>query len=221
MTITSQAILACLLAATFAALAAIGGPANGWDGAIAGWAAQFRADSVWAAHMAAAITVLGSAQVTLGVSSVAALWLLLRRMPRTALLLAATVLLERLLVDTLKVWFARPRPHLEDLPASFAFPSGHAANSMAAFLAIALIAVPGRYRRTAVFAALAATIAIGTTRIVLGVHWTSDVLGGWTLGLLTVGLATSISVRSAAIRLEAQHDVVARHGPPAGKDKSA
>jgi membrane-associated phospholipid phosphatase len=221
MTITSRAILALLLVAMLLTFAAVGGPSNGWDAAVAAWFAQLRASSPDAIHWSAAVTTIGGTPVTLGISLIATLWLLAKHKPRSAMLLATTVLLQRLNVELLKDLFGRPRPQVEDLPGSLAFPSGHATNSMTAFLTIALIAVPHRHRRLAILAALAITLAVGATRLVLGVHWASDVFGGWALGLLAVGLAVTISERSASIRLEAQHDVIARHGSPASEDESA
>jgi len=221
MTITARTTLALFLVAGFLVLAAIGGPTNGWDLAVAEWFRELRADAPGAGRWAAAFTTIGGAPVTLGVALIATLWLLAKRLLGQALLLAATVLLERLLVELLKDAFGRPRPQVAHLPSSLAFPSGHAANSMTAYLALALIAVPGRYRRPAVLTALVTTFLVGVTRLVLGVHWASDVFGGWTLGLLAVGLAVAIGERSDALRLEAQHDIVARHGLPAGPDETA
>ncbi|MCL6697873.1 phosphatase PAP2 family protein [Sphingomonas sp. NSE70-1] len=218
MTIFSRAITALFLAILFLLLAVSGGPLSGWDTAVASWFGEFRAEALDAARWAAVLTTIGGAYVTLGSALVGTLWLLVRRMPRRALLLAATVLLERLSVELMKDGFGRPRPEVENLPTSLAFPSGHAANSMTAFLAIALIAVPAPYRRPAILVALAVSFIVGATRLVLGVHWASDVFGGWIFGLLAVGLAVTIGERSAALHLEAQHDIVARHGTPVGKD---
>ena len=217
----SRAVLALFLVAAFLAFAAIGGPSSGWDGAVAAWFAQLRVMSPNVERWAAAITTIGGAPVTLGFALFVTLWLLARRMLRTALLLAATVLIARLMSDLLKDLIGRPRPHVEHLPASLAFPSGHAANSLTTYLAIALFVAPPRYRRPAILAALAITIVVGITRVVLGVHWASDVFGGWTLGLLAVGLAQAIGERSGALRLESQHDVIARHIPPVGEDEPA
>ena len=217
MTITARAIIALLLATAFLVLATVGGPSNPLDIAVAEWFGQIRADLPEAARWAATVTVIGGAPVTLGLSLIAAIWLFAKRMRGRALLLAATVLLQRLAVELMKDAFGRPRPAVEHLPSSFAFPSGHAANSMATYLAIAIIALPDRYRRPAILAALAITLVVGLTRLVLGVHWASDVVGGWTLGLVAVGLAVTIGERSGALRLETQHDVVAGHGLPAGE----
>lgn len=218
MTIISRAILALFLAATFALLAITGGPASAWDTAVASWFGQFRANSPAAIQLAAALTVVGGAYVTLCAAFVGAVWLLIRQMPGRGLILAITVLVGRLSVDLMKDAFGRPRPQVEHLPASLAFPSGHAANSMITYLAIALIAAPPRYRRPAVLVALAISLIIGATRLVLGVHWTSDVFGGWIFGLLTVGLAVTIGEQSGALHVEAKHDVVARHGSPVSED---
>ena len=218
MTIISRALWALPLAATFLMLAFSGGPLSGWDTIVADWFGQFRADAPYAARWAARVTIVGGAYVTLGAALIATFWLLAKKMPGHALLLAAIVLFERLSVDLIKDASGRPRPQVGDLPSSLAFPSGHAANSMTTFLAIALIAVPTPYRRLAIVFALAITLIVGMTRLVLGVHWTSDVVGGWIFGLLAVGLAVTISERSGALRLEAKHDVVARHGSPVSED---
>jgi undecaprenyl-diphosphatase len=63
-----------------------------------------------------------------------------------------------------------------------AFPSGHSANVMAIGLALALLATGPQWRRPAVAAALVVAIVVGVCRMVLQVHWPSDVLGGWAFG---------------------------------------
>jgi undecaprenyl-diphosphatase len=71
---------------------------------------------------------------------------------------------------------------------------------MAGFLAIALIAVPRAHRRAAVISALVASFVVGLTRPFLGVHWLSDVIGGWALGAAVAITAATLanSRRSAA-----------------------
>lgn len=76
-------------------------------------------------------------------------------------------------------------PHWADV-ASLSFPSGHAANSAVVYLSLAVLAsraAPGRAPR-AYLAGCAAllVVAIGLSRIYLGVHWPTDVLAGWSLG---------------------------------------
>jgi undecaprenyl-diphosphatase len=71
---------------------------------------------------------------------------------------------------------------------------------MAVLLAIALIAVPRAHRVPAVVMAVLASLLVGSTRPYLGVHWPSDVIGGWSLGAAIAILAATIadSRRSAA-----------------------
>ena len=80
---------------------------------------------------------------------------------------SAIVLGGRLMVEILKQSIGRPRPDLE-LHAvtvhSLSFPSGHAANSMIAFVAIALFCAPERRREAAVTLAIAASLVVGATR---------------------------------------------------------
>ena len=223
MTNFSKALAAAVLVMLVVAAALAGGPANGLEPEVMRQMAEFRADWPKLTGMVAGLTNLGGAYVTLGVTSAASLYLLLRRLPAQALLLAFTVLLERSLVDGLKDWIGRPRPQFDVswLPTSLAFPSGHAANSMTAFLATALIAATPGFRRTAAITAVALSIIVGLTRVYLGVHWPSDVIGGWALGLLAVGAALAIGGRSGLLPLEPQHQIVGRHRPPLDEDEAA
>jgi len=222
MPIFFRPIFAAFLTLAFVLAALTGGPGSGPEPALMNWVAEKRADCPLLTQAAALLTRLGSAPFTLGIVAPAALWLLLRRAPGPALLLAMTVVSERLLVDGLKEWIGRPRPPLDPaLVHSLAYPSGHSANSMTAFLATALIATPPAYRRTAAIAGFAVAIVVGLTRVLLGVHWPSDVIGGWALGLLAVIAAVAIGQRSGALRLEPQHEIVRRHGATIGEDEPA
>ena len=93
----------------------------------------------------------------------------------------------RAIVEFMKWLLARPRPDFIDHPVvvhSLSFPSGHAGNSMIVYLALALIAGPVLTRRLwPVAAAAIFAVAIGLTRPILGVHWPTDVLAGWMLGV--------------------------------------
>jgi undecaprenyl-diphosphatase len=76
------------------------------------------------------------------------------------------------------------------------FPSGHAANSMIVYLALALLAFDDpRHRRWAVAGALLLSFLIGLSRPMLGVHWPSDVVAGWAFGLLWTLLVLGLSSR--------------------------
>ena len=146
------------------------------------------------------LTRLGDWEILLALPFLAAGWLMLRgsgwRLP--ALLLGSAIG-GRLLVDIQKIALQRVRPDEFDHPvvvSTFAFPSGHAANSMIVYLLLALLLVDNpRRRAVAVFAALVLTLLVGTSRVLLGVHWPSDVIGGWSFGLLWVLLTLELQRR--------------------------
>jgi membrane-associated phospholipid phosphatase len=69
------------------------------------------------------------------------------------------------------------------------FPSGHAPQAAATYLAVAVVATYCLRRKwiVAVWSAAVVVAAVGVSRVYLGVHWATDVLGGWLLGALWVG----------------------------------
>ena len=215
---SSPATLTVLLL-IFVMAGLFGGPENPLDIAVNHRLSGIRQANPQFTSLVVIATQLGSIYATLALGLLASAWLAIRNRLRPALLLAATVIIERLTVDGLKLIIGRPRPGFDLHPvvtSSSSFPSGHSANSMAVFVAVALIAAPLAWRRPALGAAIFLSLVIGTTRIFLGVHWPSDVVGGWAWGLLVVAVALAAGRRSGAI--EAQHDVIGRHRLPAGKD---
>lgn len=120
------------------------------------------------------------------------LWLLLRKRHAIWLHLCAAWVGVACANTVLKQLIQRPRP---DTPAflegSMSFPSAHTAGAVAVFgLAAAFIAErqPPSRRRWIYWAAIATCTLIGTSRIILGVHYLSDVIGGACLGLLVCAL---------------------------------
>ena len=114
--------------------------------------------------------------------------------------LVATMVGSATLTVALKLVFARQRPPVADLigsPAStLSFPSGHSFNTVAFVGVLAGFVLASGASRTlrvlAVSAATATALLVGLSRIYLGYHWMTDVLGGWVLGLAwlaVVGLA--------------------------------
>ena len=156
----------------------------------------YAADRPILRQVAAVITLLGNWQTVVVLSLIAAVWLLYRRKIRSALLLLAITLVGRSLVIIQKVAIARLRPdeldHLVNVN-SLSFPSGHAANSMILLLSLAIIAAPREQRWWTVPAAVCASFLVGISRPMLGVHYPSDVVGGWAFGaawvLAMLGLA--------------------------------
>lgn len=168
------------------------------DPTVAATTAAIRAQSPTVLYSALFLTNLGSAPMTLGVAVVGAIVLVRRRRQSRAALLLLAVIIERLAVDGLKLFFGRARPLFDDSLVhvnSLSFPSGHAANSLTAWLLVAGFVAPARYRRPAIVAAVLIALIVGVTRVLLGVHWLSDVVGGWSAGLLAVMLALAADRR--------------------------
>lgn len=108
---------------------------------------------------------------------------------RTALYVLASCSGGELLNHGLKQLFERPRPDLVPHGAhvmTASFPSGHALLSAVVYLTLAALLarlLPARRLRAWVMAcAVTLTLAVGVSRVYLGVHWPSDVLAGWALG---------------------------------------
>ena len=146
---------------------------------------------------AKAITQLGSPLGVGVVVSVTVVWLLIRGLPRLAAYVAVTGLGAAVLGPGVKALVDRARP-LVDVPLSFpsgeSFPSGHAVGITIGWGLVLLVFLPvvsPRFRRLAVAGVLAVIVVVGLTRIVLGVHYPSDVLGGWLVGVLWLAVTTA------------------------------
>lgn len=130
-------------------------------------------------------TQLGSSFALLGMAAAGALWLWLKRERQRVAFLFATIIGGRIGIEVIKFFVDRPRPSFDAHPVvvhSQSFPSGHAGNSMLTFLSLALFVAPERWRPAAVTVAVAASLLMGITRPLLGVHWPSDILAGWLYG---------------------------------------
>ena len=151
--------------------------------------------------IARGFTLLGEALflIVLGVGFALFLWA--RGRGRYGLVVIAVTLVGRGLVEAQKYGIARFRPEDEVhlVPVSTpSFPSGHSASSMIVYLTLALVFASGtRWKWPAVAAALVLSFCIGLSRIMLGVHWPTDVIGGWAFGLLWVLLALPLAERLA------------------------
>lgn len=145
------------------------------------------------------VTELGGWRVLVPVTFIGAAVLLWRRDWRGALLLVLLTASGRLAVELTKNWIGRVRPDANDhlvAVQSFSFPSGHAANSTLVWLGLALLLPRTEGGRTcAVWGAVWLALAIGTSRVVLGVHWPSDVIAGWAFGLFWALLLLKLTER--------------------------
>lgn len=149
------------------------------------------------ADIARIVTEFGGFGFLLPATAIGLVVLLVRRDWHAALLLPAITLSGRILVELQKGWAGRLRPEDERhlvAAQSYAFPSGHAANATLVWLCLALLLprTPNA-RLLAVWGAVWLTLAVGLSRIMLGVHWPSDVIGGWAFGLFWALLLLRLS----------------------------
>ena len=149
--------------------------------------------------IARGLTALGEPTVLLAAGAACALWLWYAGHRRLPLVLIAIVLVGRGLSELQKYWIARARPDLDPhlvVVKTSSFPSGHAASSMIFLLTLALaLTARSRWHRLAVAGAILLSILIGASRVMLGVHWPSDVIGGWSFGMLWVLLTLRLAGR--------------------------
>ena len=135
------------------------------------------------------LTALGSTVVLALITLATALYLVLAGKRRVALFLLVAVAGGVVLGSILKLVFERARPDLVTHAArvfTASFPSAHSMMSAVTYLTLGtlLARVQGRRRLKIYLIGLAilVTLAVGISRIYLGVHWPSDVLAGWALG---------------------------------------
>ena len=144
-------------------------------------------------------------------------FLLLQTRVRTALFVAITWLSGELLNTAMKHAFNRPRPtivpHLREA-FSTSFPSGHAMESAIVYLTLGTILMRvAESRVTKVYClgiAILLTVLVGASRVYLGVHYPTDVLGGWIIGFVWASICWLVEERFEA-----------RAGIAAEKSKSA
>lgn len=155
--------------------------------------------SFWFQEAVRDVTALGSFSVlTLVVSSVV-IYLLLTRRAAAAVLVAGAVISGAVLSDLLKEFFDRPRPEFSAVAGelSASFPSGHSMISAVTYLTLgALLArLSDRWREKVFFygVAIVLTALIGSSRVLLGVHYPSDVIAGWALGAAWAFAATALA----------------------------
>ncbi|MBR7836616.1 phosphatase PAP2 family protein [Actinospica durhamensis] len=157
-------------------------------------------------HAMVVVSDVGSPTVLRIATALLVVGLWLRGARRLALWAAATMIGGALVDTVLKSVVGRARPVFAQPVATapgFSFPSGHAFTATLAAGVILLCALPWLHRgweKAAAWAvAVLVPLAVGYSRIALGVHWTSDVVGGWLLG---VGLLAGTTAAFEAWRRE-------------------
>ncbi len=137
-------------------------------------------------------TEIGDGWVLYGFTLLLSLVLLVRKRWRAAVHWMLTVAIVSLLTMALKYYTAVERPPLLDSALiSYAFPSAHASLSVAVFGFLAVVMareLRSSWHWVPYSTAVFLVVAISFSRLYLGVHWLSDILAGWSLGLVWVAL---------------------------------
>jgi undecaprenyl-diphosphatase len=146
--------------------------------------------TAWLTTVAKIVTQLAGGLIVTPIVIVTVALLVRVRHRRAALVVALSGIGTVALVQATKHFVGRARPPIADRLVSaqgLSFPSGHSAQSVACYGALAWLACElGRRRRVRVLSVVAAAltvVGVGLSRVYLGVHWPSDVLSGWLLGL--------------------------------------
>ncbi len=175
----------------------------------------------WVEESMRDFTALGGTAVLTLLTLAAVFFLLLTRKRHAALLVVISVAGGTLLSQILKFTIDRPRPDL--VPHGMAvysasFPSGHAMLSAVVYLTLgALLARTQAQARVKVFLismAAVLTMIVGISRIYLGVHWPTDVLGGWMLGAAWASMCWLLMLWLQR-RGEVEGEAVIEEKPPA------
>jgi len=153
----------------------------------------------------------GSTALSLVIFSVVG-FLLLQARYRTALVVAITSISGEVISAVLKQTFNRPRPsvvpHLRDV-YTMSFPSGHAMESAIVYLTLGAILMRATESRlTKLYClgmAMVLTLLAGVSRVYLGVHYPTDVIGGWMIGFVWASVCWMAAARfekTAGIKAE-------------------
>jgi undecaprenyl-diphosphatase len=175
----------------------------------------------WLANAALDVTALGSATVLGLVVLAVAGFLILQGMWRTGLFVLIATTGGLFINGALKQLFQRPRPdvvsHLRDV-MTYSFPSGHALTSAVVYLTLGALSMRIAKRRITKFYCMAiamlTTALVGISRVYLGVHYPTDVVAGWMIGLswalVCWLLERSLERRSSWKRERAEADAKAK-----------
>ena len=166
----------------------------------------------WIENALLDLTAIGGTTVLTLVALAVVGFLLLQSRYRTALVVALTTMSGELVNYALKSAFNRPRPSIvPHLRAAFStsFPSGHAMESAIVYLtlgAILMRAAESRFTKAYILGvAVLLTILVGISRVYLGVHYPTDVIGGWIIGFVWASICWLVAQRfEDTTRIEAE-----------------
>ena len=160
----------------------------------------------WFKEVMRDVTALGGFTFLTLITVVFVLGLLFHKKWREGVILTVTALGAQISVQILKLIYDRPRPEVGIAYThgyGSSFPSGHTTESTAIFLALATVIATFETRHDTKILAYAVAFfvisGVGFSRVYLGMHWPSDVFGGWILGT-SWALGSWIALRRLAAR---------------------
>jgi len=168
-----------------------------FDRSVTSWFVEHRASAL--TTVARALSTIGSQKVLIPLVAVVAIVLVARRALRPAVLLVVIWAGAIELYTVAKNVVGRPRPPMHlwlTSASSWAFPSGHATQSLSTFAAVALVSAAvflQSARRPALAIAAVLAAGVGCSRVYLGVHWATDVLAGWLAAACWVALVARLA----------------------------
>ena len=195
------------------------GDTQRFDDAVLQWVGRHQDPTL--GRVALEITTLANGSTIFMVVAISGMFLWLTRHRWSAALLLATTLTETLINLLLKSHFDRPRPQIftwGDQVVTSSFPSGHSMSAAAVYFTVAYLAARLQRRRWMRWATLGIAfllvIAIGASRMYLGVHYPSDVAAGMTMGLAWAAFCMAVLETMQRFAARRAPETLAQEVPP-------
>ena len=187
-----------LLAAALTALVVTENTAlQSFDDALTDFTRGWADSTEWAVQTALVIGSVTSTLPSAIFGGVAVVILFFGKHYRWALFMTVSGILGAITAAVIKIWVSRERPPsalpYEEGSMFTSFPSGHTMSGIYIYAMIGVVLILAGHRRWGA-ALFVIGIIIGLSRLVLGVHWPSDVIGGWAIGS-AIGLFAALVVR--------------------------
>ena len=165
-----------------------------FDSSVRAWVISHQNPFIY--KLAYALTWIGSPAVMVLLAVAAGVWFYGRRGTSKGGVVIAAPAVGGLLSGVVKVLFGRVRPAGAALlnERTYSFPSGHATTSAAVVVTLCYVmAREGMISwTTAILVGGGIPLIVGLTRVYLDVHWATDVIGGWTVGLFVAALSAAL-----------------------------